>query len=76
MRKRHQSRVRQLIEAGQKAGVFRTDIPSRYLGLMLEGLMDRTVVWYRRSDACKPAQLGSYFAELFLYGAQAAADQA
>ena len=70
LRKRHQTRVRQTIEAGQKAGAFRDDTPARFLGLMLEGLMDRTVVWYRRGEGCKPAELGRYFAEIFLYGAR------
>lgn len=75
LRKRHQARVRQAIEAGQKAGAFRGDTPARFLGLMLEGLMDRTVVWYRRGDGCKPAELGRYFAEIFLHGARFTADR-
>ena len=70
LRKRHQARVRQAIEAGQKAGAIRDDTPARFLGLMLEGLMDRTVLWYRGGDECKPAELGRYFAEIFLHGAR------
>jgi AcrR family transcriptional regulator len=69
IRKELQSRMRQVLEAGRETGAIRTDIPTRYLGLLLEGLVDRTVVWYRRGDACTPAELGAYFAELYLYGA-------
>jgi DNA-binding GntR family transcriptional regulator/AcrR family transcriptional regulator len=70
MRKAYQVRTRSLIEAGQKAGSLRTDIPSKYLGLMLEGLLDRTVIWYRRSGESTPAELGATLCSLFITGAQ------
>ena len=69
MRKNYQKRVRSLIEAGQKAGRLRTDIAAKYLGLMLEGLLDRTVVWYRKNDALSPAELSETFCKLFIAGA-------
>jgi GntR family transcriptional regulator of vanillate catabolism len=71
MRKSYQTRVRSLIEAGQKAGRIRTDIAAKYLGLMLEGLLDRTVIWYRRSGELSPVELAATFCDLFLTGAQA-----
>jgi AcrR family transcriptional regulator len=69
MRKAYRARVQSLLGAGQKAGHLRNDIPSKYLSLMLEGLLDRTVIWYRRSGEMKPLQLGLTLCDLFLSGA-------
>ncbi len=71
MRKAYQTRIRSLLEAGQKSGRVRTDIPSKYLGLMLEGLLDRSVVWYRRNGELSPPELGLTFCKLFITGARA-----
>ncbi|HEY4362467.1 MAG TPA: TetR family transcriptional regulator [Bryobacteraceae bacterium] len=70
MRKAYQARTRSLIEAGQRAGYLRTDIASRYLGQTLEGLLDRTVVWYKRSGALSPSELGATLCSIFIGGAQ------
>jgi DNA-binding GntR family transcriptional regulator/AcrR family transcriptional regulator len=70
MRKAYRARTRLLIEMGQKAGSIRTDIAPKYLGLILEGLLDRTVVWYRRSGELSPAQIGGTLCSLFILGAQ------
>jgi DNA-binding GntR family transcriptional regulator/AcrR family transcriptional regulator len=70
MRKAYQSRVRSLIEAGQKAGRIRPDIEAKYLGLMLEGMLDRTVIWYRRGGELSPVEIAAIFNNLFLTGAQ------
>jgi TetR/AcrR family transcriptional regulator, cholesterol catabolism regulator len=70
MRKAYQVRIRSLIEAGQKAGCIRADISSKYLGLILEGLLDRTVVWYRRGGELKPSELGATLCELYFTGAR------
>lgn len=70
MRKTYQRRIRSLIAAGQKAGRLRTDIEAKYLGMMLEGLLDRTVIWYRRSGELKPVELAETFCHLFVSGAQ------
>jgi len=70
MRKAYQTRIRSLIEAGQKAGRIRADIAAKYLGLMLEGLLDRTVIWYRRSGKLSPVEIAAVFCNLFLTGAQ------
>jgi GntR family transcriptional regulator of vanillate catabolism len=72
MRKVYQSRIRSLIEAGQKAGSIRTDTPSKYLGLILEGLLDRTVVWYRRGGELNAAEMGATLCKLFVCGARLA----
>ena len=70
MRKAYQARTRSLIEAGQKAGCIRTDIAAKYLGLILEGLLDRSVVWYRRKGELSPAELGAALCSIFISGAQ------
>jgi DNA-binding GntR family transcriptional regulator/AcrR family transcriptional regulator len=70
MRKGYQNRVRGLIESGQKTGVVRRDIESRYLASMLQGLLERTVVWYRKGGGIPPGELAGYFAETYLFGAQ------
>jgi AcrR family transcriptional regulator len=70
MRKAYQTRIRSLIDSGQKSGYLRTDIAPKYLGLILEGLLDRTVVWYRRSGESGPAEMGAILCSLFLAGAQ------
>lgn len=68
MRKTYQKRVRSLIEAGQRSGHLRTDVPAKYLGLILEGLLDRTVVWYQKGDALNPAEFADGFCKLFISG--------
>jgi GntR family transcriptional regulator of vanillate catabolism len=70
MRKAYQTRIRSLIEAGQRAGHIRSDIAAKYLGLMLEGLLDRTVIWYRRRGELSPVEIAAIFCNLFLTGAQ------
>ena len=70
MRKLYQSRIRSLIEAGQKAGRIRGDIPAKYLGQMLQGLLDQTVVWFKRSGELSPAKWGMILCKFFLTGVQ------
>ncbi len=70
MRKAYQARMRSFIEAEQKAGLIRADIGPKYLGLILEGLLDRTVVWYRRNGELDPMQIGKALCSLFLLGAR------
>ena len=69
MRRGYQNRVRRLIEAGQKAGTIRQDIEPRYLASMLQGLLERTVLWYRKGGGIRPEELAGYFAETYLFGA-------
>ena len=69
MRKAYQARARSVLEAGQRAGLIRTDISCKYLSLMLEGLLDRTVVWFKRNGELSPSQLGAALCGVFLEGA-------
>jgi DNA-binding GntR family transcriptional regulator/AcrR family transcriptional regulator len=70
MRKAYQARARAVLEAGQRAGSIRRDISSKYLGMMLEGLLDRTVVWFKRNGELSPSELGATLCRVFLEGAQ------
>jgi hypothetical protein len=70
MRKAYQTRARSVLEAGQQAGSIRKDISPKYLGMMLEGLLDRTVVWFKRNGELSPSALGATLCRLFLEGAQ------
>jgi hypothetical protein len=69
-RKAYQARARSVLEAGQRAGSIRSDISSKYLGMMLEGLLDRTVVWFKRNGELSPSELGATLCRVFIEGAQ------
>lgn len=69
LRDAHESAVRQVLEAGQKAGALRADIPAKYLGLLLFSLTNRTMLWYRPDGPLSPGELGEMFATVFLSGA-------
>ncbi|MCC7042999.1 MAG: TetR family transcriptional regulator [Acidobacteria bacterium] len=71
LRDAHESVVRQVLETAQAAGALRADIPTKYLGLLLFSLTNRTMLWYRPDGALRPEQLGELFAVLFLSGAAA-----
>jgi len=70
MRKAYQARARSVLEAGQQAGSIRKDISSKYLGMMLEGLLDRSVVWFKRSGDLSPSELGATLCRVFIEGAK------
>lgn len=69
LRESHEQAIRGGLEAGQRAGVIRTDISARYLGLVFFSLTNRSMLWYTPSGELSPASLGEIFASLFLYGA-------
>jgi DNA-binding GntR family transcriptional regulator/AcrR family transcriptional regulator len=69
MRKNYQTGLRRIIEAGQKNKSIRADVEPRYLACMLQGLLDRTVEWYRKSGSLAPAELADSLCEIFLFGA-------
>lgn len=71
LRDAHESLVRQILESAQAAGALRNDVPTKYLGLLLFSLTNRSMLWYRPDGALRPEQLGELFAVLFLSGAAA-----
>jgi AcrR family transcriptional regulator len=69
MRKNYQTGLRRIIEAGQKNKSIRSDVEPRYLACILQGLLDRTVEWYRKGGSLAPAELADSLCEIFLFGA-------
>lgn len=75
MRRTYQAKIRQIFEAGQKSGVFRSDVEPRYLASMLRGLLDRTVEWYQKGGSIGPGELADCFCDIFLFGVRKASAQ-
>jgi AcrR family transcriptional regulator len=71
LRDDYESLVRSVLQDAQKAGVLRGDVPVKYLCLGLLGLLNRVVVWFRRSGPLSPSQVGEVFARIYLTGAAA-----
>jgi AcrR family transcriptional regulator len=69
-RKQYAALVRSLIEAGQDAGVLRTDIPAHYLYLALLNMLNWAVFWFRQNQESPADEVARYFRILFLEGAQ------
>ena len=69
MRKTYQTGIRRMIEEGQKKGTIRGDVEPRYLASMLQGLLDRTVEWYRKGGSLGPGELAACFCDIYLFGA-------
>ena len=61
--------VRKELSDAQQAGILRNDIDPRYLGRLFQGLLNRTLVWYRPSGALRSEQLAQLLLDLFLSGA-------
>jgi TetR/AcrR family transcriptional regulator, cholesterol catabolism regulator len=71
LRDQYESLVRGVLQAGQEAGSLRNDVDVKYLCLIVLGLMNRVLVWYRRGGPLRPNQLGQVLATIFLSGAGA-----
>ncbi len=69
LRDDYESMVRSVLRQAQDAGVLRTDIEAKYLSLILLGIMNRLMIWYRRGGALSPNQIGRLMGVLFLTGA-------
>jgi AcrR family transcriptional regulator len=69
MRKNYQAEIRRMIKEGQKNGSIRGDVEPRYLASMLQGLLDRTVEWYRKGGSLGPGELADCFCDIYLFGA-------
>jgi AcrR family transcriptional regulator len=71
LRDAYENVVRSVLQEAQDAGVLRKDIEVKVLCLILLGLMNRVMVWYRRGGPLSPNQIGRLVAVLFLGGAAA-----
>ncbi len=69
LRDTYENMVRSVLQEAQHAGVLRQDIEAKYLSLVLLGIMNRTMVWYRRGGPLSPRQIGRVLSVLFLAGA-------
>jgi AcrR family transcriptional regulator len=65
----YESLARSVLDAAQKAGVLRADVPAKYLCLALLGLLNRVLVWFRPNGPLSPEQIGMLFARIYLTGA-------
>ncbi|SDP94707.1 transcriptional regulator, TetR family [Actinopolyspora xinjiangensis] len=65
-RRRYHERVRQLIEEGQRAGVFRTDRSPELVVDFFFGAVHHLGTWYRRDGPMSGQQVGEQFADLLL----------
>jgi hypothetical protein len=48
---------------------LRQDIEAKYLALVLLGITNRVMIWYRRGGPLSPQQIGRLLGVLFLEGA-------
>jgi AcrR family transcriptional regulator len=69
LRDAYEELVRSVLRDAQKAGALRGDIDVKYLRLSLLGLLNRVLVWYRRSGPLTPGEIGDLLASIFLTGA-------
>jgi AcrR family transcriptional regulator len=67
----YESLARSVLDAAQKAGVLRADVPVKYLCLALLGLLNRVLVWFRPNGPLSPEQIGMLLARIYLTGAAA-----
>ncbi|KGI81936.1 TetR family transcriptional regulator [Actinopolyspora erythraea] len=65
-RRRYHERVRQLIEEGQRTGVFRTDRSPELVVDFFFGAVHHLGTWYRRDGPMSGQQVGEQFADLLL----------
>jgi len=69
LRDGYEHMVRAELQKAQESGVLRQDIEAKYLSLVLLGITNRVMVWYRRGGPLSPGQVGRLLGVLFLEGA-------
>lgn len=67
-RRRYHERFRALVEEGQRAGVFRTDVPADLVVDYYFGAVHHLGSWYRKGGPLTGEQIGRHFADLLLAG--------
>lgn len=68
LRDTYEEMVRQILCDAQKASVLRTDIPVRYLGFALLGMITHIYPWYEEEIDLEPRALALLLADFFLHG--------
>ncbi len=70
-RRRYHERVRQLVEEGQKSGVFRSDKSADLVVDYFFGAVHHLGSWFRKDGPLTAEQVGEEFAELLMGGLRA-----
>jgi AcrR family transcriptional regulator len=65
-RRRYHERVRALVEEGQRAGIFRGDVPADLVINYHYGAIHRLHMWYHAEGELSGEQVGEHFANLML----------
>jgi TetR/AcrR family transcriptional regulator, cholesterol catabolism regulator len=68
LRDAYETIVRQILCAAQKEGVLRSDVPARYLGFALLGIITHIYPWYEEAIDLAPRALAELLADFFLHG--------
>jgi AcrR family transcriptional regulator len=68
MRDEYEQSLRHLLEEAQAAGLVRSDISAKFLGMVLFGMIVHIYPWYQPEVDVRPAELGFILADLFMIG--------
>jgi hypothetical protein len=68
MRDEYEQSLRRLLEEAQAAGLVRSDISAKFLGMVLFGMIVHIYPWYQPEVDVRPAELGFILADLFMIG--------
>jgi len=69
LRDKYERFVRSTIENAQTAGLIRSDVPAKYLGLALMSVLNHAALWFRKDHTLQEEQLAGIFTKVFLQGA-------
>ncbi|TQN27521.1 TetR family transcriptional regulator [Haloactinospora alba] len=67
-RRAYHERFREMVLEGQRTGVFRTDVPAELAVTQYFGAVHHLGMWYNPEGQLSGADVGAYFADLFLAG--------
>jgi AcrR family transcriptional regulator len=65
-RRRYHERFRGIVEEGQRAGAFRTDVPADLVVDYFFGAIHHLGIWYRRSGSLSAADIATHYTKLLM----------
>jgi AcrR family transcriptional regulator len=68
MRDAYEQKARGILADAQAVGLIRSDIPTKFLGLILFGMITNIYSWYQPEVDVLPSELGFLLADLFVTG--------
>ena len=68
MRDQYEQKARDILAEAQAAGLIRSDIPTKFLSLILFGMITNIYPWYQPEVDVLPSELGFLLADLFFTG--------